>query len=75
MIVPSILTTAIGAAALIACAALLRYVANEARELTRTRARASDSAKPVSVSSFSPKIRMSLSIVLSPIELMPIGEP
>lgn len=55
MIVPSILTTAIGAAALIACAALLRYVANEARELTRTRARASDSAKPVSVSSFSPE--------------------
>jgi hypothetical protein len=53
MIVPSILTTAIGAAALIACAALLRYVANEARELNRTRARASDSAKPVSVSSLS----------------------
>ena len=55
MIVPSILTTAIGAATLIACAALLRYVANEARELTRTRARASDSAKPIGASSFSPE--------------------
>jgi hypothetical protein len=52
MIVPSILTMAIGAAALAAFAALLRYVANEARELARTRARASESEKPIGASSF-----------------------
>jgi hypothetical protein len=52
MIVSSILTMAIGAAALAAFAALLRYVANEARELARTRARASDSEKPIGASSF-----------------------
>jgi hypothetical protein len=53
--VPSILTMAIGAATLTAFAALLRYVANDARELARTRARASDSAKPIGSSSFSPQ--------------------
>jgi hypothetical protein len=54
MMVPSILTMAIGAATLTAFAALLRYVANDARELARTRARASGSAKPIGASSFSP---------------------
>jgi hypothetical protein len=55
MFVPSIPTMAIGVAALITFAALLRYVANDARELTRTRPRASDSAKPIGANSFSPE--------------------
>ena len=55
MIVPSILTVAIGAATLIPFAVLLRYVANDARELARTRARASYPAKPVGANSFSPE--------------------
>jgi hypothetical protein len=53
MIVPSILSVTIGAAILIAFAVLLRYVANDARELARTRARASYSANPIGANSFS----------------------
>jgi hypothetical protein len=41
MIMPSLLTWVIGVAVLIVCSVLLRYVANEAHELARSRGRAS----------------------------------
>jgi hypothetical protein len=47
MIVPSILIMAMEGAALIVLAALLRYVANEGRELAQTRARASGPETPM----------------------------
>jgi hypothetical protein len=40
MIVPSLFTWAIGAAVLVVLSVLLRYVANEAHELARSRGRA-----------------------------------
>jgi hypothetical protein len=51
MIVPSILIMAIGGAAMIVLAALLRCVASEARELAQTRARASGPKTTIGASS------------------------
>ena len=51
MIVPSILIMAVGGAAMIFLAALLRYVASEARELAQTRARPSGPKTTIGASS------------------------
>ena len=46
MIMPSLLTWVIGAAVLVVCSVMLRYVANEAHELARSRGRASIATEP-----------------------------
>ena len=48
MIMPSLLTWVIGAAVLVVLSVVLRYVANEAHELARSRGRASVAAEPES---------------------------
>jgi hypothetical protein len=53
MIITSLLTwVIIGAAVLVVFSVLLRYVANEAHELARSRGRASVAAKPKSEGTF-----------------------
>jgi hypothetical protein len=52
MIMPSLLTWVIGAAVLVVLSVMLRYLANEAHDPARTRARASIPPKPVSTSDF-----------------------
>jgi hypothetical protein len=46
MIMPSLLTWAIGAAVLVVLSVVLRYVANEAHELARSRGRTSAVPEP-----------------------------
>ena len=53
MIMPSLLTWVIGGAVPVVLSVVLRYLANEAHDLARTRARASIPPKPVSASKFS----------------------
>jgi hypothetical protein len=50
MTMPSLLTWVIGAAVLVVLSVLLRYVANEAHELARSRGRASIAREPESAS-------------------------
>jgi hypothetical protein len=50
MTMPSLLTWVIGAAVLVVLSVLLRYVANEAHELARSRGRASIAVEPKSAS-------------------------
>jgi hypothetical protein len=52
MIMPSLMTWVIGAAVLIVLSVLLRYVANEAHELARSRGCSSAAAEPTSASTF-----------------------
>jgi len=52
MFMPSLLTWVIGVAVSVVLSALLRYVANDAQELIRRRARESFSREPASVSTF-----------------------
>ena len=50
MIMPSLLTWAIGAAVLVVLSVVLRYVANEAHELARSRGRGSVATEPETAS-------------------------
>jgi hypothetical protein len=53
MIIPSLLTwVVVGAVVLVVLSVLLRYVANEAHELARSRGRASVAAEPKSAGTF-----------------------
>jgi hypothetical protein len=52
MIMPSLFTWVIGGAVSLVLSVLLRYLANEAHDLARRRARASIPPKPVSASKF-----------------------
>jgi hypothetical protein len=56
MIMPSLLTWAIGAAVLVVLSVVLRYVANEAHELARSRGRASAVREPKGLSVPEPKL-------------------
>jgi hypothetical protein len=52
MIMPSLLTCVVGAAVLVIASFLLRYLANEAHEQTRTRGRASVAPRHKSSSTY-----------------------
>jgi hypothetical protein len=52
MIIPSLLTWVIGTAMSVVLSVLLRYAANQAHELNRSRGRASVAAEPKSAGTF-----------------------